>query len=116
MANKKAYYRKKADRLFQDYFTKKNPKCDICGQPSVCGHHFHTKGASSRLRYEEDNMVAVCAGCHLAFHSKRSAEVTSKIIAKRGIDWSNNLIKKKQEFIKCDTIGYYKEIINKFAN
>lgn len=111
MPTPKARYQKKADRLFQDIFTKKNPKCEMCGQPVSCGHHFHTKGASSRLRYEEDNMIPVCPACHLSFHSKRSAEITSRLIAKRGLEWSNNLLIKKRDFQKCDTIGYYKDKI-----
>jgi hypothetical protein len=116
MANKKAYYRKKADRAFQDWFTKENPICEICGNETSCGHHFHTKGASSRLRYEADNIVPVCVGCHLSFHSKRAAEATSILIQKRGLDWANKLLVKKREYIKCDTIGYYREIILKYTN
>ena len=113
MANKKAYYRKKADRLFQQYMTSKNSYCEMCSKPISCHHHFHPKASSSRLRYVEENMIPVCAGCHLSFHSNRSAEITSRLIAKKGIKWSNDLVVKKREFIKSDTIGYYKEIIEK---
>jgi 5-methylcytosine-specific restriction endonuclease McrA len=115
MANRKKYYRDKADRVFQDWFTKENPICEMCGRPSVCGHHFHTKGNSSRLRYEPDNMIPVCSACHLSFHSKRSAEITSRLIAKRGIEWSNKLLEMKRDLsVKTDTIGNYKYIIEKY--
>jgi hypothetical protein len=110
-----SYYRKLADRLFQDWFTKENPKCEMCEKSSVCGHHFHTKGNSSRLRYEPDNMIPVCSGCHLSFHSKRSAEITSRLIAKRGIEWSNNLLVMKQDLsLRTGTSSYYKMIIEKY--
>jgi 5-methylcytosine-specific restriction endonuclease McrA len=110
-----SYYRNLADRLFQDWFTKENPKCEMCGNPSVCGHHFHTKGNSSRLRYEPDNMIPVCSGCHLSFHSKRSAEITSRLIAQRGIDWSNNLLEMKRDLsLRTGTVAYYKMIIEKY--
>ena len=115
MANSKKYYRIKADRLFQNWFTKENPYCEMCGQPSVCGHHFHTKGNSSRLRYEPENMIPVCSSCHLSFHSKRSAEIISRLVVKRGLEWVNHLLEMKRDMsIKTNTIGYYKEIINKY--
>ena len=110
-----SYYRNRADRVFQDWFTKENPKCEMCGNESVCGHHFHTKGNSSRLRYEPDNMIPVCSGCHLSFHSKRSAEITSRLIAQRGIDWSNNLLVMKRDLsLRAGTLTYYKSIIEKY--
>jgi len=116
MANSKKYYRNKADRVFQDWFTKENPICEMCGETSSCGHHFHTKGASSRLRYEPDNMIPVCNSCHLKFHSRHSADITSRLIDKRGTEWSNKLLEMKRDFsIKSDTITFYKSIIEKYG-
>ena len=114
MKNKLAYFRKKADRLMQDYFTKKYPNCEMCGKPVSCMHHFHPKSVSSALRYYEPNLIPVCNGCHLGFHSQRSAQMASRLIAKRGVEWSNDLLKKKEQIIKTNQT-YYKEIIDKYV-
>jgi len=52
--------RKKCDKLMQQIYTKKYPKCDICGAPTHCMHHFVEKSRSSRLRYEEENLIPLC--------------------------------------------------------
>jgi len=108
-----ALYRTKADKAFQKYLIKLHPLCEICGQPASCHHHFHTKASSSALRFEENNMVAVCSKCHLGFHSNRVAFFASIIIAKRGVKWSNALLAKKSDYVK-PSVGYYKSITEKY--
>lgn len=112
--NKLSYFRKKADRAMQDYFTQKYPNCEMCNAPVSCMHHFHPKSVSSALRYVEENLVPVCNSCHLGFHSNRSAQMTSRLIDKRGVEWSNDLLKRKEQIVK-PSIGYYKEIVEKYT-
>lgn len=108
-----------ADALLQNYCRIINKKCEMCGAKQSCMHHFHTKGASNRLRYELSNLISVCAGCHLKFHSKFSADITCRLLAKRGIQWSEELLQMKREFVKTnieyyrDMIEYWEEEINK---
>jgi len=106
--------RNKADRLLQQHWTQKRPKCEICGKPASCQHHFHPKSSSSALRYVDDNLISVCVGCHLGFHSNRSAQFASIIIAKRGVEWSNKLLKQKYAIVK-PTVAYYKSVIARFT-
>jgi 5-methylcytosine-specific restriction endonuclease McrA len=82
----------------------------MCGKPTACGHHFIPKSASSALRYNPLNMVPVCAGCHLKFHSKHSAEIIGRIIEKRGVDWFKSIQKEKVKIIKTNT-EYYKDAL-----
>ena len=110
MAKKISYYRNKADKALQQALIKINPFCEICGKPTSCHHHFYPKSSCSALRYEEDNMIPVCVGCHLGFHSNRSADFIGKTIAKRGIIWFNGLQRIRSRVIKA-TKKYYEDII-----
>jgi len=105
-----SYYRNKADKALQQSLVKLNPRCLICGKPTSCMHHFHPKSSCSALRYEEDNCIPVCVGCHLGFHSNRSAEFVGKTIEKKGIDWFNDLQRKRNRIVK-ETKAYYEEMI-----
>ena len=110
MAKKVSYYRNKADRVFQIWFVAKNPYCEVCGKPTSCGHHFFPKSSATSLRYEENNMIPVCVGCHLGFHSARGSESNGIIIEKRGLDWFKELRKTKETITKVGIV-YYKTII-----
>jgi len=114
MAKAIKYYRNKADKLFQQWFIARHPKCEMCGAPAVCGHHYITKSACSATRYYEPNMVAVCNGCHLGFHSNRSSVFNGKVVTKRGKAWWNDLMVERRMIIKTN-IGHYKSIIEKYG-
>jgi len=115
MAKKIAYYRKKADKLFQQWFISKNSQCELCLNVATCGHHFVTKAASSALRYEEKNMIPVCTGCHLGFHSSRASDFIGRIVLLRGAKWFQYLQLSKYKISKIN-IGYYKDIIGFFES
>ena len=102
--------RNKADKLFQQIFVSKNPHCECCGKPVSCGHHYVSKGASGALRYEEANMIPVCVGCHLKFHSKHAPMMNSRTTLRRGVAWYENLEQKRQAQIKIN-VNYYRSII-----
>ena len=114
MAKAIKYYRTKADRLFQEYIMSVKPKCEICGRQAVCGHHYISKAASSALRYNKANIIAVCMGCHLKFHSKFAPELSSIITLKRGKKWLKELQCAKSKTVKVG-IKYYKEIIDELC-
>lgn len=106
---------KKADKAFQEWGRRKYKNCLFCTtRPYSCLHHFHTKGASSALRYDEENGIPVCYYHHCSFHSKRAAEITSQLIDMRGLEWSNRLLVKKRNIVKT-TKKYYETIIKYYA-
>jgi len=110
--NKLSYYRGKADKAMQEYFRKQNLKCEGCGQPATCMHHYHPKSMASALRYDENNLIAVCAGCHFSHHNG-NPNLHAKVLERRGQDWHKDLLSRKEQIIK-PSIGYYKEIIDKY--
>ncbi len=115
MANKKAYYRKKADKLLQEWGRDNFKYCEACSKPMSCLHHYYPKSSAGNLRYNELNLIPLCQGCHFRHHNG-DPRIHNAVNDKRGKAWLNKLNKAKQEFIKCDTIGYYKEIIEKYEN
>ena len=53
-------------KLHADY------KCEWCGKPAAHAHHMIAKAQGNRFRFMVENGVALCAGCHLAFHNRDS--------------------------------------------
>lgn len=72
-------------------------------------HHFFPKSVSSRLRYDFDNLIPICQGCHMRHHQAGDPTIHATIIKKRGQAWYDTLLKKKYETIKTNT-AYYKYI------
>lgn len=107
--------RNKADGLLTPIIKKMYPTCLLRAknctiQTQVAHHHVH-KGASTRLRYELDNLIPLCNHCHLALHMQES-EHASTIVAIRGVEWFRELQKKKQEYVKSD-VHYYIQNYNR---
>lgn len=108
---KKQTLRKQADRLWFKRHLKK--KCEVCGEPAIQCHHFYYKSNYGHLRYDEDNAISLCRGCHFLLHHQDPKRIEEKIIEKRGKKWYNNLKKKAYTEPKgsYQTIKYYEDII-----
>jgi len=111
MTKSKAYYRKKADRLYQEIGRKKYDSCIVCGNPVSCLHHYFPKRSAGNLRYNFDNGIPLCQSCHFRHHNG-FPEIQNAINFMKGDEWLNRLREEKKNFIKCDTIGYYKDKID----
>lgn len=114
--NKTKRLRKKADKLWFQILIEKKPKCEICGKSAVQIHHFFPKGSYSVLRYDLENGISICQGCHLKHHAKGDPTIHQRVIEKRGEDWYNRLLEKsKQLNPSYKGIKYYQEIIKKLS-
>ena len=116
---------KSCDKLMQQIYTKKYPKCDICGELTYCMHHFIEKSRSNRLRYEEENLIPLCFKCHYGVHNScagrmlnnvlRSYSFMDAIINKRGgKKWKEKMEKIGREMIKTN-LAYYEEILERLT-
>ena len=110
MSKSKAYYRNKADRIYQEIGRKKYDNCLVCGMPMSCLHHYYPKSSAGNLRYNLDNGVPLCQGCHFRLHNG-FPEIQNAINFTNGQKWMDKLKAEKRNFIKCDTIGYYQDKI-----
>lgn len=101
--------RRKADRLLQEVYTKGN--CEVCGEPAQCVHHVIYKSQSNFLRYNPKNLVPICNKCHSLLHKTGDSRILGTIIAKRGIEWHEELQIIRHELC-CLSEQYLKEIID----
>ena len=101
---KKSALKKKADRKLQELGREMYDKCEGCGRPMVCLHHYHPKSMSYALRYYWDNLIPVCHGCHFRHHNG-DPTLHEIVRSKRGAEWERNLQIEKRKEVK-DTLEY----------
>ena len=101
----------KADKKWQEVCMGNNPKCEICGKTAHCCHHFFAKSVASSLRYDLENGIKICVGCHFRLHNSGDPEYEEIIKKKRGGKWLNYLREKRKQLIK-PSIKYYQGIID----
>lgn len=96
--NLKQLLRKEADKLWWEAVIKKfGKRCVICGKPAIDCHHFFPKRLYPAVRFEIDNGVPLCRGCHFAHHFKGDPTIHKKIIEQRGKKWYDRIEKKAKE-------------------
>ena len=101
--------RNKADKLLTPIIKQLHPDCILCGAPTQVAHHHVHKSKSSILRYNLDNLIPLCTGCHLKLHHNESYWA-SKIVAIRGLDWFRGLEKEKNKIIKVNDAWYQENL------
>lgn len=103
-------WQKKCDRLLQETGMRLYPHCEVCGKQANCLHHFFPKSVSARLRYDWDNLIPICQGCHGRHHQAGDPRIHGTVIEKRGgMKWYEMLLKKKNEGIQVN-VSYYKGV------
>jgi 5-methylcytosine-specific restriction endonuclease McrA len=90
MLTKKNKLIKKADRELQEAGRRIYEYCEVCGAPMTVMHHYIPKSRSSFLRYNWDNCVPLCHGCHFKLHNS-DPFIQNKINEKRGKEWYKGL-------------------------
>lgn len=108
----KAYYRNKCDKKIQELGREVYKQCLVCGKPMSCLHHYYPKSSAGNLRYNWENLIPICQGCHFRLHNG-DPRIQNTINEVKGKEWLENLNQAKRSFIKCDTISYYKETLEK---
>ena len=73
----------KADKLLQDWMRLKHKgeKCEICGEPFELSHHYIAKSQSTKLRFDEENLILVCSKCHFKIHKTTQGHYIGGLIA-----------------------------------
>lgn len=102
------------DRLIQQIYVKKYPKCLVSDDPTDVMHHFVPKSRSLYLRYDVRNLIPLCKSCH-AKHHWGDPKIHAIILKKKGWDWYENLNKDRQKVMK-NTMGNLREIKERLTN
>lgn len=109
MKTKKQQLRSKGDKLWFKVCLK--PECELCGNKAIQVHHFFPKGQFGHLRYNIDNGISLCMGCHFRLHHQ-DPTIQQAIINKRGKEWYEKLRDISRENpASYQTIAYYQLII-----
>lgn len=115
--NPKAKQRSIADKLWYSIGMLKYQYCEVCSRPTNQIHHYFFKGSFGHLRYDLDNMVGLCKGCHFLLHHKDPHLIEEAIKAKRGEKWYNNLLEKaRNRSSSFVSIKWYKDKIEELNN
>ena len=115
MKRKPKTLQKECDELLQQAGKKRYSKCEVCGKPISCLHHFHPKSVSNALRYDWDNLIPICNGCHSRHHQAGDPFIHGTIIQIRGKKWHDTLLKRRwQETVKTNK-EYYENIKNSLS-
>ena len=85
------YWSKKADKVMQEIGRNMYDKCLICGREYSCLHHYFPKSTSTSLRYDWENLIPICVGCHNRHHSASDPRIHSAVIRIKGDDWNKEL-------------------------
>jgi len=102
--------KKEFDKILQQKGRERYQRCEVCGQPISCLHHFHPKSVSNALRYDWDNLIPICNGCHSRHHQMGDPIIHGAIIKKRGQDWYDKLlVRRYRETVKTNKV-YYERI------
>ncbi len=101
--------RNKADRLYQELGRLLAYRCEICGGQYSCRHHYFPKSMCSNLRYDIDNGIAICQKCHFQHHNGNPT-IHKTVEQKRGDKWYQELLIKKNTYVKTDK-NFYEEKI-----
>jgi len=111
---KKTKLRNQADRLYQEIGTLLYKKCLICGGKLSCLHHYFPKSTSAGLRYDKDNLIPICQGCHFRHHNG-DPRIQNAINEIKGKEWLTRLAKKKYEDYPKQNKQYYELIIKQYG-
>lgn len=111
--NKTKTLRNKSDKLFQQVGRQLYNSCLVCGKPISCLHHYFPKSTCSALRYDIQNGIPICAGCHLQHHSGNPA-IHNMINRIKGKKWLEELEAKKRNLFVKTNIAYYENVIKNF--
>lgn len=111
----------KCDRLLTPIVKKTTPKCEACGHDTEVGHHWIEKSRSLYLRFELENIIALCHSCHAKIHNRFSnsvmncLDVAEIIIEKRGQEWFERMKRDSSQLVKANK-AYFEEHLERLEN
>jgi len=97
-----SYVKKKLDKLWREaIYARANYRCERCGKTMYLNPHHCISRRFIAIRWDIDNGICLCSGCHLLAHHN-SIEFGLWIISKRGRAWFEKLSYKKDHKRRFD--------------
>ena len=100
----------KADKLFSAFIRKRDGHCVKCGKSGLLHcHHIISRSAKS-VRWDEDNAIALCPGCHRNWAHANPLGVAEFMRIRLGQERYWGLIVRANTPIPL-TVAHYEEVI-----
>jgi 5-methylcytosine-specific restriction endonuclease McrA len=93
---KRRTIKRELDKLFSQYLRKIIGKCENCGRKDNLQIHHLFSRRYMALRYDPDNILVLCSGCHFHFHNNPLLWA-EKAKAKLGEKKYNELLEKAKK-------------------
>ena len=105
--------KKKCDKALQDYYRSLMRNCESCFvKPANVAHHHVPQSRSNNLRYDDDNLILLCQGCHMMHHNG-DPRISHNYRENKPRDWEEQLLEKQYVFKKYGE-EELKEILTKY--
>jgi len=97
--DKRTQLKRDLDKLVQEIYVRKYPYCLVCGGKTSEMHHFISRGGSLFLRYDERNLIPLCARCHCSHHCG-NVTIRATILKKKGQKWLESIYRDRRKLMK----------------
>lgn len=111
---KRKRLRNKADKLFQEVCLLLSDNCECCPKKAQVSHHFVPKSLSNNLRYNIDNGITLCFGCHFTHHTKYDPEIYAKMTENKPPQWFT-LIRTERDKLAKTTLAWYQGHVDRLT-
>jgi len=112
---KRQHNQKDCDKLLSPILVKFKPVCLLCGGRTQVAHHHVHKSKSLALRYDFENLINLCNGCHFKLHHNESYWA-SRVLQIKGMKWFVGLEKRKGILMVGTLKINYNEVYEKLLN
>ena len=100
----------KADKMFSQYIRNRDGRCLKCGKQGILHCHHIISRSCKAVRWDEDNAISLCPGCHRNWGHANPLEVAEFMQIRLGIDEYRELILKASKPVPL-TVNHYLEVI-----
>lgn len=102
--------RNKCDKLLTPIIKLQHPYCflqisDNCARVTQVAHHHIKKSQSTAVRYDLNNLIALCHSCHMKLHSQETTWA-SLVVEKKGLLWWRRVYAASTKMVKADVHFY----------
>ena len=97
--DKRIQLKRDLDKLIQEIYVRKYPRCLVCPNKTSEMHHFIPKSRSLFLRWDERNLIPLCKKCHCSHHFG-DVTIHATILKKKGWEWYDSINKDRHKIMK----------------
>lgn len=114
MKNNKQKLRNLADKL-RSLIVRSRGRCEMCGSKNnLQDHHVVEKSRSTYLRYDLENSLCLCMGCHMKWHHMGVLAAGDWFMKKYGQARWDYLIAHQQDYVNAN-VSFYRSAVERLT-